>query len=245
MTPALSIVQPYYRNPGMLAHQYALWASYPAALKAQIEIVLVDDGSPEPAADVPRPAGLPPLRIYRVLEDRLWHQHGARNLGATVAASSWLFMTDMDHELPTASLEALLRATASAGDRVFTFHRLDAPNLTPKLLHGAPHPHQNTFAVTKTRYWAAGGYDEDLCGFYGTDGYFLRRMVIGAEIVHLLDAPVVRYPREVIPDASTRADREAGRRPGDRQAVMSRRQPDVPPRVLQFPWELAVSEVAR
>lgn len=237
MTPALSIVQPFYRNPGMLAHQFALWASYPEALKAQIEIVLVDDGSPEPAADVPRPAGLPTLRIFRVLEDRLWHQHGARNLGAREAAAPWLFMTDMDHELPADSLRVLLlNATTTAGDRVFTFHRVDAPDLTPKLLNGAPHPHQNTFAVTKTRYWAAGGYDEDLCGFYGTDGYFLRRLVAGAEITHLLDAPVVRYSRDVIPDASTRADRETGRRRGDRQAVMSRRQPGVPTPVVQFPW---------
>lgn len=232
----LSLVMPYYRNPGMLAHQYAVWADYPAPVKTQIEIVLVDDGSPDPAMDVPRPAGLPSLRIFRVLEDRLWHQHGARNLGAHQAAGPWLLMTDMDHVVPAESLAQLLSIVTAARDSFFTFHRLDAPDLTPKLLHGQPHPHQNTFAVRKTRYWAAGGYDEDLCGFYGTDGYFLQRLVRGAEITHLTDVPVVRYSRDVIPDASTRADREAGRRRGERQAVLSRRQQGAPTPVLQFPW---------
>jgi hypothetical protein len=46
---------PYYRNPAMLSEQYRIWAGYPEDLKEQIEIVLVDDGSPEPAIDVPRP----------------------------------------------------------------------------------------------------------------------------------------------------------------------------------------------
>lgn len=234
----LSLVMPYYRNPGMLAMQLATWAAYPESLKAQIEIVLVDDGSPEPAAGVARPDGLPSLRIFRVLEDRLWHQHGARNLGADQAAGPWLLMTDMDHVVPVASLQALLDALdRDRRDGFYTFHRLDAPDLTPKLLRGQPHPHQNTFAVSKRRYWAAGGYDEDLCGFYGTDGFFLLRLVHGAEITHLVDVPVVRYSRDVIPDASTRADREAGRRRSDRQTVMSLRVPGKLPPVLQFPWE--------
>jgi len=237
VTTALSLVIPYYTNPGMLAVQYAAWTAYPAAVKAQIEIVLVDDGSPAAAMDVPRPAGLPALRIFRVLEDRLWHQHGARNLGANQAAGPWLLMTDMDHVVPAESMAQLLKVLErDRHDGFYTFHRLDAPDLAPKLLHGQPHPHQNTFAVSKARYWAAGGYNEDLCGFYGTDGYFLQRLVKGAEITHLVDVPVVRYSRDVIPDASTRADREAGRRRGDRQMVMSRRRPGVPSPVLQFPW---------
>jgi hypothetical protein len=105
----LSIVMPYYMNPGMLAHQYETWAAYPADLKERVDIVIVDDGSPvSPAADVPRPEGLPPLGIFRVLEDRPWHQHGARNLGAFVAKGPWLLLTDMDHVLPAESLARLL-----------------------------------------------------------------------------------------------------------------------------------------
>src|SRR6185369_156528 len=93
----LSLVIPYYENPGMLAVQYQTWANYPTDLKSRMEIVLIDDGSPtRPAIDVARPEELPPLRIFRVLKDLPWHQHGARNLGAHVAIGKWLLMTDMD-----------------------------------------------------------------------------------------------------------------------------------------------------
>src|SRR4051812_27854987 len=105
----LSFVMPYYDNPVMLAHQYSVWASYPERLKKRIEIVIVDDGSQsEPASNVLRIDNLPSLSIYRVLIDKPWNQHGARNLGAKLAEGPWLFLTDMDHVLPSESLEHLL-----------------------------------------------------------------------------------------------------------------------------------------
>lgn len=74
----LTMIYPYYDNPRMLGLQYGTWREYPEDLKQDLEIILVDDGSPEsPAIDVPRPDGLPKLRIYRVLVDIPWHQHGA------------------------------------------------------------------------------------------------------------------------------------------------------------------------
>lgn len=245
---AVSVCMPYYRNPGMLAAQYHVWANYPDDLKAQIEIVIVDDGSPEPAIDVPRPDGLPALRIFRVLEDKPWNQHGARNIAAHEAEGPWLFLTDMDHVLPGSSLRELLSRSANA-EGVFTFHRLDAPNLTPKRNdRGELHPHVNTFALPKSLYWTVGGYDEALCGFYGTDGYFRKRLFADRSAVHLMDAPVVRYPREVIADASChdwsgtlspKAFRDAGRRQAERDRVLVSRA-GKPPLVLQSRYERAL-----
>jgi glycosyltransferase involved in cell wall biosynthesis len=239
--PLLSFVLPYYGNPGMLREQFRVWASYPARQKAQIEIVLVDDGSPEPedAARVARPMNLPFLRIYRVLEDRPWHQHAARNLGAREAIGPWLFLTDMDHVLPPASLAALLARLNY--DVVYTFPRLDAPDLTPKLKDGLPHPHPNTFALTKRRYWEVGGYDEDCVG-YGTDGFFRERLLRDRPAVHAYDVPIIRYAREVIPDASTRTlPRKEGRDPEQRarnRALLAQKAHDGRgPTVLNFPWE--------
>src|SRR5882757_3893120 len=127
----LSVVIPYYRNPRMLERHYLTWAlEWPAELKEQIEVVIVDDGSPEPAADVARLyyGDLPPLSIYRVVEDRPWHQHGARNLGAHVAQAPWLLLTDMDHVIPADTLAEVLRLIdAESGDRIYTFARRDAP----------------------------------------------------------------------------------------------------------------------
>lgn len=230
----LSIVMPFYRNSAMLAEHYRTWAAYPVDVKAAVEVVIVDDGSPEPAADVPRPDGLPRLRIYRVLEDRPWHQHGARNLGARVADGPWLFMTDMDHVLPAASCASLLQRLTPE-DIVYTFHRLDAPHLTPKRdASGQFHPHPNTFALTKAKYWKLGGYDEDCVG-YGTDVFFRARL---HPVVHL-QIPVVRYSRDVIFDASTRdVDRDAARRHGRNQMIVGDKLvAGLGPTVLNFPWE--------
>lgn len=240
----LSIGIPYYQNPGMLARQYETWAGYPDSLKADIEIVLVDDGSPTGrASEVPRPAGLPVCRLYRVLVDLPWHQHGARNLAASEAEGPWLLLTDMDHVLPATSLARLLPRLT--GDDIFTFYRLDAPDLRPKLnARGERHPHVNTFAITKRRYWRVGGYDEDLTG-YGTDGYFRRRLYADGPAVHLPDVPVIRYPREVVADANTQAPagmdpkafRDAGRLRQNAAIVADKARRQEGPNVLSFPWE--------
>lgn len=243
----VSYCLPYYRNPLMLAHQYVTWALYPPALKAAIEIVLVDDGSPEPAMDVYRPANLPPLRIYRVLKDIPWHQHGARNLAAKEALGPWLFLTDMDHVLPAESLAALLMTLDTAkANSVYTFFRRDAPDLRPtKNERGELKPHVNTFAMSKAHFWTIGGYDEDCVG-YGTDSYFRRRLHAAGPSQHLKNIFIVRYPREVIADASgsqpgmdPRAFRNAGRRTLETQRNLARKG-HKGPTILNFPWERAL-----
>lgn len=243
----LSLCLPYYKNPRMLAEQFRIWAAYPPDLKDQIEIVLVDDGSPAELAamTVPPPENLPPLRIYRVLVDIPWHQHGARNLAAHEALGPWLFLTDMDHVLPADSLRALLARIATGKDAIYTFQRLDAPDLRPTINErGNLKPHCNTFALTKARYWRVGGYDEDCVG-YGTDGYFRRRLFVKQPATHLATVPIIRYPREVIADASGSQpgmDPKAFRNAGRRRAETARRlaakaRTGKGPSVLAFPWE--------
>jgi hypothetical protein len=242
----LTIGIPFYQNHGMLAEQFRIWAGYPEDLKHQIEVVLVDDGSPQPAADVPRPEGLPTFSLFRVLEDRPWHQHGARNLAAWAARGPWLFLTDMDHVLPAQSLQELLAVIAiSSPDAVYTFFRRDAPDLVPTLnVRGELKPHVNTFAMTKETFWRIGGYDEDAVG-YGTDSYFRKRLFSGASHRHLSKISIVRYPREVIADANTsqpgmdpRAFRNAGRRTAEtRQRMVRKQRKGEKPKVLDFPWE--------
>ena len=247
MTPALALCVPYYKNPGMLAEQYRLWAGYPEAAKAALEVVLVDDGSPSPALDVPRPDGLPALRIYRVLEDIAWHQHGARNLAAKEATAPWLLLTDMDHQLPSYTLEAILPLTQRAdASSVYTFHRVDAPDLRPTMNdRGQLKPHVNSFLLTKAHYWRVGGYDEDCVG-YGTDSYFRTRLKAASRMKHLSDLHLIRVPREVVPDASGSAPgvdprefRNRGRRQAEtqRRLALKRAQGIRTPTVLAFTWE--------
>lgn len=247
----LSICLAYYRNAGMLARQYAVWASYPDALKARVEMIVVDDASPEPAIDVPRPDGLPALRIGRLsgVKDPMtppWRQDAARNRAAHDAVGAWLFLSDMDHVLPADSLAALLAVIDSGRDAVYSFVRLDAPDLTPKRdARGHMHPHPNTYAMSKARYWQLGGYDEDVCGIYGTDGYYRRHLLATTSLVQLDHVPIIRYPREVIADASTRANRDAFRDNGRVQRVIAdKKSAGRPPSVLTVPYRQQLPEVA-
>jgi len=250
----LSYVSAFYKNGQMLAEQYRIWSAYPDELKAQMEIVLVEDGDSsvtEHAEDVPRPDGLPDLRIYRLLPVQgqpspPWRQHGARNRGAYEAVGEWLFLTDMDHVLPADSLRALFALFDGAmPSDVFTFHRLDAPHLTPTLNErGELKRHCNSFAMRRDHYWLVGGYDEDAVG-YGTDSYFRRRLWDKSTERHLAGVPIIRYPRDVIPDASTHAPgvdprelRNRGRRSSEtRQRIEHKFLTRQPVKVLSLAWE--------
>lgn len=255
MAAALSVVIPYYRNPSMLRRQLAVWRDeWPADLKTRCEIVLVDDGSPEPAADVVRAEPAPglPVGVWRVLVDIPWHQHGARNLGAHIAVGKWLLMTDMDHVVPAETLAAVLDAAALVSGRTaFTFTRRDAPvgswraadwsDMALTLnAEGELKPHVNSYALSR-RLWAkVGGYDEDYCGIYGTDRLFRDRLWKRA-VHQQLNAPLIRVSRESIADASTTAlERKDVRmrlaKKRVRLAKLAAGEADVI-KTLQFPWE--------
>lgn len=241
----LTLVVPYYMNAGMLALQYRNWMSWPGKHRNRLRVIIVDDGSPEsPAANVPRPYGLPALEIYRVLEDRPWHQHAARNLGAHMAGDGWMLLTDMDHLLTPNAASILFKAMDKGGlddGTAYMLDRVEADTGLPTLgRDGNPKPHPNSFVMTRETYWKIGGYDEDYCGTYGTDRLFRERAYARATQGHL-NIPLTRYWRDIIPDASTTTlPRKEGREPGAKERIRrekeARGEADVI-KVLQFPWE--------
>lgn len=239
--PDLTLVMPTYLNSGMIARQYEGWAAWPEELKERLAIILVDDGSPEPAADVLRPEGLPALSIYRVLVDIPWHQHGGKNLGAYVAEPGWLLLTDMDHVLEPAAAEKLLAKLALIDERrIYTLDRIEADTRLPtKDRNGNPKPHPNSFVMTRATYWRIGGYDEEYTG-YGTDSLYRERAFRVARKGHL-DVPLVRYWRDLVPDASTNGlGRKDSAHSCDKAAITQRktaegRMNEI--RILDFPWE--------
>src|SRR5690606_20832300 len=99
------------------------------------------------------------------LEDRPWHQHAARNLGAQEAAAPWLLLTDMDHVLTAGAAGSLLKRLGRLDHRTAYFlHRIEATTLEPTLgRDNKPKPHPNSFVMTRDLFWEAGGYDEDFC----------------------------------------------------------------------------------
>ncbi len=239
----LSIILPFYMNPGMLDLQFANWLSWPQEIRDRLEIIIIDDGSPQGhAVDVPRPAGLPELSIYRVLEDRPWHQHAARNLGARQATAKWLLLTDMDHLLMASAAAALFKRLDRLDEHaIYTLARIEADTGLPTMKDGIAKPHPNSFVVTRETYWHIGGYDEDFCGIYGTDVLFRTRAYSRADRQHLDKVALTRYWRDIVPDASTTTlPRKEGRWLGQRQEIANakraRGEQNVI-KVLQFPWE--------
>jgi glycosyltransferase involved in cell wall biosynthesis len=185
----------------------------PEPYRSRLSIILVDDGSQDkPALPVIKTTGDLGLnlKLYRVMTDIPWNQHGARNLGANVAPKgNWLFLSDIDHTLPAMVIPKLMDKNLDKNS-FYTFKRLTAyrsglGDVEYELMlnkDGKSKPHPNTFLMTKKLFWKAGGYDEDYCGCYGGDGPFRRWLDRTGKHVHLEDVHVVRWPREIIPDAS-------------------------------------------
>lgn len=188
-----SLVLAYYENPGQLRRQYALLRSMPADIRAHLQVVIVDDGSPENPAFA-EDIGMP-LEVYRIGVDIRWNQDAARNIGAKHAANEWLLLTDIDHEVPEQTWRGVVFGDLTK-HWVYRFSRVSAPDMEPYK------PHPNSWFMTKATYERAGGYDERFAGFYGTDADF-RDRASKAGPTCILSYPIIRVPREVQPDAST------------------------------------------
>lgn len=242
----INLIMPYYLNAGMLREQYANFRTWPSKVRKGIKIIIVDDGSPvDPAANVPRPYGLPEIEIYDVLMDKPWHQHGARNLGAHVADGDWLLLTDMDHMLeaePATELFNRVLQERLDRNRCYMLDRIEADTREhTRAPNGVLKPHPNSFVLTRDLYWQIGGYDERATGIYGTDRLFRQRaQSIGGN--EQLDIALVRFWRDIVPDASTTTlPRKEGRDPVLRKQIMDEIAANPEARkVLDFEWQRVV-----
>lgn len=205
----LTIVLPHFMNLGMLSEQQNVWASYPDDLKQHLHVVVVDDCSPKghrPSAKSVCVSGLGSFRIYRLLEKKRWNWLACRNLGAKVASTEWLLLTDMDHVVPAETLSQLVTGDLQAS-RAYRFKRVTATRTWPYTLAACTDykPHNDTWLLTRAMFFddRIYGYDERLSGCYGTSGEFKDRVMAAASAHVLLNEVIIRYPREVIADAST------------------------------------------
>lgn len=196
----ISLIMPFYENAGMLKVHLNTWRKYRPEVLAAMTFIIIDDCSPVPALPIIAKHAEPHvrrrIRVYRISDNIPWNQHGARNLGAHVCETEHFLMTDMDH----------LLLADEAKTTVIT--RWNSRTVRPKRLKAGLIPesdkrHCNTFLTSKQVFLRSGGYDEDYCGSYGGDGPFLRALGNIAPIEDINDFFMVRFPRDVIPDAST------------------------------------------
>lgn len=209
MNRELTMVIPHYMNLGMLREQSKVWASYPESLRSRLHVVVVDDCSPKghrPSKKYAPVEGLASLRIYRLLQKKRWNWLACRNLGAKAAKTQWLLLTDIDHALPVETLRFILDGQLHP-EHAYRFSRVDAPRPWPyDLSECSPYkPHNDTWMMTRAMFFGPGvwGYDERLSGCYGSSGEFRDRVLQTASAHEMVRHVMIRYPREIIPDAST------------------------------------------
>lgn len=192
----VTLCMAYYCNATMLAEQFRRLRALPDALRDQICVIVVDDGSPDGEAQG-EPIGCP-LSIYRIGVDVRWNQDAARNIAAANATTQWLLLTDMDHIVSLAAWKRILEHKIHKTN-VYRFSRT---TLEPDLKETPYKPHPNSWLMTRKMYDLVGGYDERFAGHYGTDAEF-RDRVAQTTAIEMLDEHLIRVPRETIPDAST------------------------------------------
>ncbi len=227
----ITLCMAYYENPAMLRHQLERLNALPQSLLDHVRLILVDDGSPKsPAEPVIKSMPVPnfPLALYRMDVDVRWNQDACRNLAASEAETRWLLLTDMDHLVPAATWNRIITGNLSWKE-VYLFQRKTGAKLSQR------NPHPNTWLISADRYEAAGGYDERLAGWYGTDGDFKRRVMRIATLVMLPE-----FIHEVTPDmvADCRTTAYDRKTPDDRAAIsriIFERGPE-PPIRGRFPW---------
>jgi len=194
-----TLVMAYYMNPRMLATHLEHWRTLPPEIQQALHVRIIDDGSPcEDAAEhvCLGVSGLASFELYAMQQDVPWCQDACRNIGVKHTDTQWLLLTDMDHLVPRGTWERLMGGQLDPST-VYRFGRITAPEMTPYK------PHPNSWAMTTRMFDAIGGYDERLCGLYGTDGHFLTGVKRTAAALTQLPEVLIRVPREMIPDAST------------------------------------------
>lgn len=244
-----TLVVPFYRNVDMLRRQMACFAQY----DPRIKVIVVDDGSPEPAINVMRAAGYSwqtfggRLEIYRILEDIPWNRGGARNLGATVCTTDWLMHMDIDHVLPIGCAARMLELDMLKPFNWYRFprYRVGAADETrnkdaiPRdATFGAIKPHIDSYLCTKSLYWLSGGYDEDYSGCLGGGSPFLQNLErhVSPGLMPA-DVHLHVYTRGACPDASdfslSRDTGEYSRRRKAKEAAKNTKAKNP----LRFEWE--------
>ena len=227
----ISVIVPYYRQRAMLRKHLQTWQTYTQGTREAFKLIIVDDGSPEPAETLIKEYG--PLdftlELYRVTVDIPWNRSMARNLGSKVATDKWLLHMDTDHIMPRDSAAYLWQGVSAnrynlghwykfrrfrIGEADFTRNK----DLLPRnAKFGEIKPHVDSFLCSKETYWKVGGYDPDYAGCLGGGGAFLRQLKKASK--ECMADPIVHlhvYCAGEIPDSSIRSlDRdtsEYGRR---------------------------------
>lgn len=228
----VTIIYPFYMNGKFLRQHIGWWHTFPAWLKAHLNAIIVDDGSPEPASDAIKGMQFPfPVRLFRIQQDVRWNWLAARNIGFRHAAEGWCLVTDMDHVIPQTTAASVIYGQHDEGT-IYGFSRKEYTGITVP-------PHPNSWLMTRRMFWRVGGYDEALSGHYGTDGDWRRRCAATAPMEILTDR-LIRH--EYQQDSSTTTYLRKQPEDAEVKRIIAKRGNGWRPKVLSFPYEEVILE---
>lgn len=191
---------PIYENPRTLEFQVDSLNRFDTKTKSSIELVVVDDGSPNYPAHACRVEPEFDMKIFRVGKDRPWNHRAARNIGAHEASNEWLFLLDMDALVPEATISELI-GLSTEEHNWYLFFRRDARTLQPRGRH------HDTILISRELYWRIGGFDENFAGIYGAGPIFSKSLEKIHPWIHLKDLWVDHISPDFLPDARTQGMR--------------------------------------
>jgi hypothetical protein len=169
MENKITLFYNYYNQVDMLKKQVNLWNSYPNDILDNINILLIDDGSSNPAKNILHELDISklPLSLYRINPDIYCNIGGTRNLACKLSDTEWILIIDMDIIISTWNLNIILKLSRNP-QYIFKFNRI-RPDNTFKI-------HPGVCFISTNTYWHVGGCDEDFVGNYGqTDVHFFYR----------------------------------------------------------------------
>ena len=179
----ITLVHPYYNHKETFAYQLRQWEQFSDNAKKNIEIIVVDDGSPEFPCNPPKT--LVDLKVFRIKEDIIWNTAGSANLGAKEAKYDWIMHVDFDLGLNAKNADKLLKLDFNNPKVVYwpmTWHE------TSRGFQKYGQPHCNGFLMNKKTFWEAGGFDEDFSGCWG-----------GQDIMfHLVSCPPLGLEKKIL-----------------------------------------------
>lgn len=170
----LNIIYPYYTNKSLLLDQLERWNEYSDYVKSNINIIIVDDGSPHSGAkeiiqSSKRKLGIA-IHLLKIHEDILWNTAGSRNLGVQYVLENFgehamTFLSLMDAILPEETITYILenKNKLDFKNNIYKFPRKDIHTQKEYVLHGS------LLLLTPFTFFSVGGLDEDFAGGYGYD----------------------------------------------------------------------------
>lgn len=177
----ITIVIPYFNQPLMYEKQLETLEGCP------FPVIFIDDFSDVPIRTTPK------YTYYRIIEDKGINWQGAKNLGALMAETEWLLMTDIDHTTPKETIDWLKDNQDLDKNKVYKFKR--------RINGKEKDSHPNSFLITRYNFMSKGGYDLRFQGTKGGEVQFTTLLDF-----ELLPVYLETYGADQIKDAMTPRD---------------------------------------